>query len=541
MADRIESLEALRMNEQTRLTNARTAKERNATGQFATPPALALEITQYVHKIWPPSIKKILFFEPALGTGSFYSAFLKVFSRKQITAARGVEVDPALTRTARRLWARTGLSIVEADFTELVPAHRDTRSNLIITNPPYVRHHHLKSDIKRRLQARVARSLGMPISGLSGVYCYFLLLAHEWLDENGIGAWLIPSEFMDVNYGATLRRYLSECVSLLRIHQFKSTDLQFEDALVSSAVVIFQKKIPFPTHRVILSYGGSLLSPERQMSVPLTTLSGSRKWSRLWNREQKEKKELSAAFPTLGDLFTIKRGIATGANSFFMLPRDKAKALRIPEHFLKPILPSPRHLKTSVIEADDDGYPLLDRQLTLIDCALPEHQLQREHPHFWSYLKSGKEQGISGGYLASRRSPWYRQEQRPAAPFLCTYMGREGHHRKPFRFLWNRSRATAANVYLLLYPNGPLEAAFQSRPELVRKAFEILEAINLCDLTEQGRTYGGGLHKLEPRELARVTATRFVKELKLDRNLFHHEAPYFISDAFKKIEKIAAR
>ena len=43
---------------------------------------------------------------------------------------------------------------------------------------------------------------------------------------------------------------------------------------------------------------------------------------------------------TLGDLFSIKRFIATGANNFFILPRLKAKALDIPERFQKPILPS---------------------------------------------------------------------------------------------------------------------------------------------------------------------------------------------------------
>ena len=43
---------------------------------------------------------------------------------------------------------------------------------------------------------------------------------------------------------------------------------------------------------------------------------------------------------TLGDLFSIKRGMATGANSFFILARSEAIRMGIPADSLHPILPS---------------------------------------------------------------------------------------------------------------------------------------------------------------------------------------------------------
>jgi hypothetical protein len=39
---------------------------------------------------------------------------------------------------------------------------------------------------------------------------------------------------------------------------------------------------------------------------------------------------------TFGDLFTIKRGLATGANDFFILPRKRAREIGIRSKFLKP-------------------------------------------------------------------------------------------------------------------------------------------------------------------------------------------------------------
>src|SRR5438045_3950350 len=78
----------------------------------------------------------------------------------------------------------------------------------------------------------------------------YLLLADQWLSEGGISAWLIPSEFMDVKYGLAVKHYLTRNVKLLHIHRFCPHDVQFSDALVSSAVVVFEKSSPSTNGRV---------------------------------------------------------------------------------------------------------------------------------------------------------------------------------------------------------------------------------------------------------------------------------------------------
>ena len=96
---------------------------------------------------------------------------------------------------------------MRGDFTKQKPPAQGF--NLVLTNPPYVRHHHLSGTEKNRLKTRLAELLNMEISGLAGLYCYFMLLCHDWMEEQGLAIWLIPSEFMDVNYGSTLGRSIS--------------------------------------------------------------------------------------------------------------------------------------------------------------------------------------------------------------------------------------------------------------------------------------------------------------------------------------------
>jgi predicted RNA methylase len=491
--------EAQRQRAQRRLDGARSAADRNRLGQFATPPALALEIARYARELWQGRTAAAAFLDPAIGTGSFYSALRQVFPPEAIADACGVEIDPAFTDAATHLWGRSGLRIIHGDFTTLAP---DRAYNLILTNPPYVRHHHLERADKERLKALVADRCDLDISGLAGLYAHFLLLCDAWMAPGGFAVWLIPSEFLDVNYGAAVKTYLTERVKLLQIHRYCPSDVQFCDALVTSAIVVFEKAAPPPHHQVRLSFGGPITGPAASETVALAALRQARKWTGL----AQQPAPVANPSHTLGDFFAIKRGVATGANAFFILDRQEARRKGIPAQFLRPILPGSRHLPSAVIEADPDGSPRLERPRVLIDCDLPEPLVRKRYPELWAYLEHGKAQGISAGYLASRRTPWYAQEQRDPAPFLCTYMGREKRNGNPFRFFWNQSRATAANVYLLLYPRGALEAALAGRPDLYPIVFSHLQSLTGAHLIQEGRVYGGGLHKLEPKELANLPA-----------------------------------
>jgi adenine-specific DNA-methyltransferase len=500
-----QTIEERRQVEQVHLDSLKSATERNKWGQFATPFQLSLSIARYAKKILGKG--SVRFLDPAIGSGSFYSALSEVLPTSRIEAATGIELDPLFASASKKLWGKQGLHVVQGDFTEQRPPARGF--NLILTNPPYVRHHHISSEIKDRLKAQLAASLRMEISGLAGLYCYFMLLCHDWMEKEGLAIWLVPSEFMDVNYGVTLRRYLTERVTLLHIHRFCPTDVQFTDALVSSAIVVFRKAPPSIGHRVRFSLGGPIDEPQSEASLPLDVLRRSRKWTKFPECTTVENTDEL----TLGDLFIIKRGLATGSNSFFILDDEEIKDWNIPRQFLKPILPGPRYLTSNVIERQSDGGPIISPRLFLLDCSESEDKIKDAWPRFYEYLQKGRQEEMHTSYLASHRAPWYSQEQRPPAPFLCTYMGRSTNGRNPFRFIWNRSEATAHNVYLMMYPKGSLRRALNEHPELQPRVFEALQRITPAQFVSEGRVYGGGLHKVEPKELAQIPARAVVESV----------------------------
>ncbi len=500
--------EAQRLILQRELDERRTQLERNRLGQFATPPALAQDILLYTHSLIEKT-QAIRFLDPAIGTGAFYAALRSTFSDVQITSAIGYEIDPGHASAAHELWADNGLNLRIADFTRVTPPKaKSRRANLLICNPPYVRHHHISRTEKQRLQQRVAPILQGHMSELAGFYCYFLLLAHQWMAPNAIAGWLIPSEWMDVNYGQQIKIYLRDKVTLLRIHRFDAEQSQFDDALVSSVVVWFRNASPPSDAHIEFTSGNSLLKPRHIVSLPRGVLQEQKKWSQLFMPTL----HVSHPSPTikLSEIFTIQRGLATGANEFFIMTEAQAEQRELPREFLIPILPSARSLAASEIGAREDGTPDLRNRLYLLSCDVDEDIVREKYPALWRYLQIGRRQGISDRYLCKHRRVWYFQEKRQPSPILCTYMGRKGKDGIPFRFIANHSQAIAANTYLLLYPKEPLKRILTIHPERLIDIRDALGRITPEDMIREGRVYGGGLHKVEPKELANFPADEII-------------------------------
>jgi adenine-specific DNA-methyltransferase len=509
----IREIETQRQIIQRELDLLKTQEQRNILGQFSTPKTLANDILRNALKLMPTG-EKIRFLDPAIGTGAFFSALNNnACSSTCIEAATGYEIDEHYGKPALDLWSRSILDYQLDDFTKVAPPLNEIEKfNLIICNPPYVRHHHINGQ-KERLHVEAMVAANMKLSGLAGLYCYFIALSHRWMRSNAIAGWLIPSEFMDVNYGRAVKEYLLKEVSLLQIHRFDPKDAQFDDALVSSAVVWFQNKKPDLDRQVKFTYGCSIEHPAHEKIVSARVLANENKWSRFPVSDERE----VLITPRLSDFFSVKRGIATGDNKYFILTKSDIESKSLPISQFKPILPSPRHLSGIEVTADDLGYPEIEDKLFVLDCKLAISEIEQLYPELYAYLQVGIKTGVADRYLCKSRKLWYAQENRAESHFYCTYMGRSDKNgKKSFRFILNHSKAIVANSYLILYPKPDVVAIIAKYPEMVAIFFEALNTITEKVMIEEGRVYGGGMHKLEPRELANVPAPEILRSITSD-------------------------
>ena len=164
------SLEESRSLMQEEIDSEKDIEERRKYGQFSTPFTLAQEIITYNLNLL--SENKISFLEPCIGSGAFYSALLSTINSDHcIQTATGVEIDPTYYDCAVKLWNDSGIELIKGDFTRIAPKQK---YNLIIANPPYVRHHYLTQAEKSYLLEREKEETGIGLSGLAGLYCHFI-------------------------------------------------------------------------------------------------------------------------------------------------------------------------------------------------------------------------------------------------------------------------------------------------------------------------------------------------------------------------------
>ena len=190
----------------------------------------------------------------------------------------------------------------------------------------------------------------------------------------------------------------------------------------------------------------------------------------------------------LADLASTRRGIATGANGFFLLSPKRVIELRLPEDSLVPCIGRANDVSGLVFREGD--FALLK---SLNGKCLLLNIKSRPNADELAYIKSGEDSGLTTRYILANRSPWYSMEQREPAPIWASVFGRGD-----LEFVFNSALARSLTNFHCVYP-------FRRDAVFVRALTMTLNS----RIVRQGsrlhtRGYGGGLTKFEPNDLKSI-------------------------------------
>lgn len=490
-------IERKRQQLQIVLDSGKQPLERNKLGQYSTPYHLACQICKYMKAYTGDRIESFL--EPSIGTGVFYSALSEI---ADIRRAVGYEIDSYYFNPTEELWRDHKIKLINQDFLGTNPIEK---FSLIIANPPYSRHHYISTELKAKLSTKLKDLYGIKLSGLAGLHIYFVMLSAQWLKDDGYSCWLIPTEFLSVNYGIELKKFLLNHVDLISIHSYDNSDVQFNDALVSSTILVFRKSKNRVKY-VNFSWGSDINKPCQSIKISKSELVPQNKWTKeiLLNKDKYEDSNI-----TIGSYFNIKRGVATGDNGFFIINNEIRETYNIPKSVLTPLIPPPRKLRTNIYTAED----LSSDRLYLITCHDSLDVIKEKYAGLYNYIEKGVRDGVNLRANCRNRTPWYSLEKRDTPPILVSYMGRNSNESSlPIKFILNHANVIATNSYLCLYIKD--EYKHNLNDETYKNIWIVLSSIPKDVLMAHGRMYGGGLLKWEPKELESIPCPELSNYLK---------------------------
>jgi adenine-specific DNA-methyltransferase len=453
-------------------------EERYKVGQFFTPPPIAAIMGEAVRTAHPETVLDV-----GLGGG------VLLRSVGESPCLFGLDLDARAVELARPSLPESA-ELAVGDF--LDPEHwplSETSFDAIISNPPYVRHHNLDPAYKQ-LTGRYLTGLGVRASMLSGSYAYFFLEAILRLNPGGRLVFITPTEFLDVRYGVAVKEALLKHCSIDEILVLEMSELAFEGVLTTSAITIATKS-EHPSGRLRLVEGRLNGTIEKAREVQVEP-DAALPWTPLLpSRAEAIAPLLEGRTAKLGDYCRVRRGIATGDNSFFVLTRAEVEEWGIEERFLVPAVLGARDLPAEgrLDEAFFETRLAKGARGLLFFCHEPLDALKGTNA--LRHIERGQELGLQERFNCRTRKPWYGVEPVAPADFFCTYMARENG-----RIVRNLVGARCMTSLLNVWAKSGID------PEVLRPALE--DSANAQLLREFGRTYGGGLGKIEPGDLLRL-------------------------------------
>lgn len=480
--------------------------ERRKLGQFFTPIPIADLMVEYIRR----NVERGRIVDPAVGTGRFILRLMLKSGISKDYRITGIDVSPLMILlTATNISYVSDLKRLElivGDMFDLDDAIKE--SDAIICNPPYSRHHELEPDYKRKLQEKVKAASDVTLSRYSSFFAYALLYLSSLLKKGGYVSYICPLEIFEANYSDVVKRYVAEHNLLERVIVFDEDSFIFPYAENAATVIFLHKDSPTKVYfvRVKTIEASSLEKLLEAVEegdfgwcstkiVDISELLNTSNWSLYYVKraipiiEEVIHHPLVVSFKHIA---RIMRGIATGANDFFLLNDEEVKRWGIEEEFLRPALVKTRWVLNYVY--DREAFNRLrnaNEKCWLFYCQVPPALLKGKNAY--KYVSYGERLGLPNRSLIRLRRIWYQVEKREPPPIVFTYLSRG----RP-RFIHNEVGALPLNTFLCIYPLPEI-----SKDEVLLRALlaYLNSNIALELLKIVGRRYGGSTLKLEPREL----------------------------------------
>ena len=446
------------------------AGHRRRFGQYFTPPAVASFMRNWVLASGIPSL-----YDPAFGLGAFLP------DKSQSISFSASEIDPRIVNYYKKDNCSEKIKLYEEDY--LLSWGR-MHAN-IVCNPPYMRFQGFK---KRKLVATLYENdLKRKLPGHANTASAFLMKSLSEMDGRGRLAYIMPFEFLGTGYGTIVKKELIKNAHLSAIIKIECEKDVFPDVTTTVCIVLYDAankhdKVDFYSISTIDALA-VFQTAKPSSSIPVSSLKPGEKWASYFNKKRITlNRDKMVPLKHYG---RFSRGIATGANEFFVLSPSRARALGLLESDCRPCITKSSQIRSPYFCDKNLGQMLeADEQVLLFSIN------GKGSPAALEYIRFGQRQGFHERFLTRHRTPWYKTEDRLPSPLLMGVFSRGG-----YKIILNEARVINLTCYHGFQPD---LHGLRFLPHLFLYLFSVtgrkVAALSM-------RTYGDSLDKFEPNDI----------------------------------------
>jgi adenine-specific DNA methylase len=361
-------------------------------------------------------------------------------------------------------------------------------------NPPYIRFGNWPSE-QREPALELMRRVGLRPTRLTNAWVPFVVASTTLVHDGGRVGLVLPAELLQVSYAAQLRDFLLSRfreITLVTFERLVFDGILQEVVLFCGVVGSGPGEAPAHIRTVHLSDTDALGSADHADLNVESVLPGpaplheKEKWTQYFldpaQIQTLRTLTQANAMTRLGGRAEVDVGIVTGRNSFFTFTDDQVQELGLAAHCV-PLVSRSAQLSGLVYDLDCRASDVAAKHRTwLLDA--PRNPTD---PALVAHIDAGEAAGVHQGYKCSIRNPWWST---PSLWIPDLFMLRQIHLAP--RLTVNAAAATSTDTVHRVRVRPGVD------PSALAAVFH--NSVTFAFAEIMGRSYGGGILELEPRE-----------------------------------------
>lgn len=484
--------------------------KKRTIGSYYTPKKLADFMGDYC--LSRLDKKNISILEPSVGDGIFISSIcnfsdIEKFNKisLNIVEREKEELQKALKRQTLKHIKVNGVNSDYLDF----HFNDKKKYSLIIGNPPYVKKNYL-DDSQKELAKTIHLQNGLANKSIHNIWSAFVISALEKLESNGILAFVLPLELLQVTFAKEIRDLLQNKLERLEIFMFN--ELQFHECKGQDTVVLigYKNHKEKGTFYTTIESSNQLENQDFCLNQNISVSSTNKKWTHhfITPEENIFLENLRSQLKPVSNYLDNRPGVVTACNKYFIVNFETLEKYQLSK-YAKPIVQKGQFVNGSISFTEENHKTLVEsnKPAFLLDFNIMKDR--RVPKKVKQYLEIGELEEINLRHKCELRKKWYQipNISKEAEGF---FFKRAHNYPKVIK--------NDAKVHVT---DSAYKIEMKENKNIDDFIYSFYNSLTLAYAELEGRYYGGGVLELTPNEFRTLPIPYIsVKDFKDYKQLF---------------------